>query len=98
MKPVLIAVLLFMALPGCQSENSPPPSEVVTLKRTARFQVVRVAKFEDRLAYGSERGIYVIRDSVTGKEYVGVSGVGISELGEHSERSNKHTHTVSDER
>lgn len=32
------------------------------------------------------------------KEYVGVSGVGISEIGSHTVRANKHDRTVPDER
>ncbi|HCJ5492477.1 TPA: hypothetical protein NUW79_003117 [Escherichia coli] len=46
--------------------------------------------YKDSLAYDGERGIYTITDNKTGKEFVGVSGVGIAELGSHSE-----THTDS---
>lgn len=59
-----------------------------------RFEVRFVQKIEDSLAYNNERGVYVIVDRQTGKEYVGVSGVGIAEAGQH--QSGKHT--VSDER
>lgn len=61
-------------------------------------QVVRVSTFEDKLAYGNARSIYIIRDLQSGKEYVGVSGVGISELGSHMVRTTKHDRTVPDER
>ena len=63
-----------------------------------RFNVTLVAKFSDSLAYDSERGIYLITDKKTGKELVGISGVGISELGSHTERNGDHTTTVADER
>lgn len=49
----------------------------------ARFRVQMVASFVDRLAYGDVRGVYVITDTTTGQEFVGISGVGISELGRH---------------
>lgn len=45
-----------------------------------RFEVVRVQVVKDYMAYNNERGVYVIKDSQTGAEYVGVSGVGITEL------------------
>jgi hypothetical protein len=57
----------------------------------ARFKVTRVGKFADDLAYGDQRGIYVLVDTKTGQEYVGISGIGISELGSH--RSGKTTKT-----
>lgn len=71
------------------------PTAKVEMKRTVagnidsgRFTVTLGAKFKDSLAYDGERGIYMITDNKTGKEFVGVSGVGIAELGSHSE-----THT-----
>ena len=48
-----------------------------------RFAVTRVGVFHDPIAYDSVRGIYVIRDSQTGREYVGISGIGIAETGSH---------------
>lgn len=97
MKPILITVLLCLSLAGCELQT-PPPKKNLVLERTDRFQVVRVSTFEDRLAYGNTRGVYILRDLQTGKEYVGVSGVGISELGSHTVRTNKHDRTVPDER
>lgn len=49
----------------------------------ARFRVQMVASFTDELAYGYVRGVYVITDTTTGQEFVGISGIGISELGSH---------------
>lgn len=48
-----------------------------------RFTVTRVCVFTDRLAYNSRRAIYLLTDNKTGQEFVGISGVGIAELGEH---------------
>jgi len=96
-KHLFIAALVCLSQAGCEVQ-SPPPKKNLVLERTDRFQVVRVSTFEDRLAYGSERGVYTLRDLQTGKEYVGVSGVGISELGSHTVRSNKRDRTVPDER
>lgn len=81
-----------------------PTAKTTMAKATAgstdagRFNVTLVAKFYDSLAYDEQRGIYLITDKKTGKEMVGISGVGISELGSHSERNGDHTTTVADER
>lgn len=55
-----------------------------------RFKVERVQLVKDDIAYGNYRGVYVITDSKTGQEFVGVSGIGITELGSHT--SGKVTH------
>ncbi|MDK4687856.1 hypothetical protein [Kingella negevensis] len=44
---------------------------------------------QQRTAYGNKRGVYVIKDSDTGREFVGISGVGIAELGSHANPSVK---------
>lgn len=56
----------------------------VPIQDNARVAVTRIGVFADDLAYNGRRGIYVLTDTKTGKEYIGVSGVGISELGSHS--------------
>lgn len=86
----LLPIALFA---GCKRvDTTKLPPEVLSPGGTAaatmetppnRFEVVRVQRFNDALAYGGERGVYVIRDLRTGKEFIGVSGVGISELGSH---------------
>ncbi len=48
------------------------------------YSVTRVAVFKDNLAYGDLRGIYEIVDVKTGKKYLGVSGIGICEIGSHT--------------
>ena len=64
------------------------------IKPQGRFKVERVGVFADGLAYDNKRGIYVITDTTTGQEFVGISGVGISELGSHQSGKT----SVSDER
>ena len=55
------------------------------VETSTRFRVKRVSVFQDDLAYGHQRGIYVIYDSLTGRELVGISGVGIGDLGKHQD-------------
>lgn len=81
--PLLLAGVL---LAGCDPTDSrvQPVSPMTIQAAKPRFEVTRVQKFQDSLAYNSERGIYLVRDTETGAEYFGVSGVGITELGSHS--------------
>lgn len=48
-----------------------------------RITVERIGVFKDDLAYNERRGVYVIRDSQTGREFIGISGVGIAEAASH---------------
>jgi len=48
-----------------------------------RYEIRRVGVFEDNLAYENKRGVYEIIDTKTGKEYFGISGIGITEVGSH---------------
>lgn len=59
-----------------------------------RITVERIGVLGDALAYNGRRGIYIITDMKTGKEFIGISGIGVSETGGH--RSGKSS--VSDER
>ena len=94
---VIIAALLLSAcgpnpnVPMYEQEARP---EGMGINTNGRFKVERVGVFEDSLAYDDRRGVYVITDTKTGQEFVGVSGVGIADLGSH--QSGK-TH-ISDER
>lgn len=53
------------------------------INNDGRFKVERVGVFKDNLAYNDKRGIYVITDTKTGREYLGVSGIGVSDLASH---------------
>ena len=82
-----IAVLLLIGVLGASC--TPAPTMTMDPKPSGRFRVERVGVFEDNLAYHGKRGVYVIRDEATGREYLGISGVGISETGVHGGRSHQ---------
>lgn len=66
-----------------------------------RFQIKITSEFRDDYAYDGRRRIYILTDTKTGHEYVGISGVGISELNSHQDMTtinSKTTKTVQDER
>lgn len=71
---------LIILLAGCR----PDADTTLGVSPQSRIRVTRIGVFEDGIAYENRRGIYLITDTKTGKEYLGVSGIGISELGEHS--------------
>jgi hypothetical protein len=57
------------------------PQAVIEKPIPPRFSLSRVQIVKDDLAYSRERGVYILKDSQTGTEYIGVSGIGITELG-----------------
>lgn len=105
MTRLILSLVALMTLAACEEEMvqqrrqraSATPIEVGG-GDAPRFNVTRVGVFRDDLAYNDRRGVYVIVDTKTGREFVGVSGVGISELGSHSQPAGKTSTTVQDER
>lgn len=91
------AALLVILVAGC-GEDAHPKTLDMEIKPDGRFEVSRAGVFDDPLAYSGKRGVYVIRDKTTGKEFVGVSGIGISETGKHTKTVGKITSNVPDER
>jgi hypothetical protein len=92
MNKIILAALLLLA--GCGPKpdtamkvSSPTIGDEAVAKKDkgdGRFRIERVGVVYDDLAYESKRGIYVIIDTKTGKEYFGMSGIGITETGNHN--------------
>lgn len=85
-KKVAAAVAMGVLLSGCLELPPSPPDvrEGAVEADTGRITVVQIGVVRDDLAYNNRRGIYIITDKGTGAEYIGVSGIGVSELGSHS--------------
>ena len=81
-----MTILFVLACAACTPEptmqmgTSP---DAIAATDDVRVEVVRVGVFRDTVAYNDTRGVYVIRDKKTGREFIGVSGVGIAETGSH---------------
>jgi hypothetical protein len=95
-----VVLLGAIGLTGC-GDTPPAEPEIMLQKQTPapvvelpgpgnRFHVERAAVFTDDLAYGSRRGIYLLTDAVTGRQYVGISGVGIAELRREGKQDTEH--------
>jgi len=80
---VLAAVLVSACSPSPQQSAQVNHSKVMETKDSDRVQVYRLSVIDDGLAYDSKRATYLIVDSETGKEFIGVSGIGIVETGLH---------------
>ena len=84
----IAVVAIAVALVGCGPEPTMGMGVTGTVPNSwesnPRFSVSRVGVFKDDIAYNSRRGIYIVIDNKTGREFIGVSGVGIAELGSHS--------------
>ena len=78
-------LLFFIVFTGCQTETykiqTPDNGELAGAN--GRFEVKKVQSFLDYDAYNGSRSIFIITDTNSNKEYIGISGVGISELGSH---------------
>lgn len=105
MKIKTISVLLAALFLGACERPEPDPNNAdhqiawsmgskLKIQTSERISVTRISVFKDDMAYDRQRGVYIIRDNETGKEFVGISGVGIAETGSH--QSGKMS--VSDER
>lgn len=94
-----------LAMTGCDSspnaiaanqvvyESGFPPTE-----DRGRIEVTLIGGFKDHTAYNDRRAVFLFKDSETGQEWIGVSGVGISEVGSHTSSCGKTTCTRRDER
>lgn len=99
MKGLKFCSLLFIGavVVGC---NDPKPTQSLIdgtqqmSSVSSEVDVKLVGTFTDTLAYNEIRGIYRITDNKTGKEYLGISGIGISEVGSHGNGKQ----TIQDER
>lgn len=98
MRYIVVLALLFLV--SCDEPvQTDDPMEVKTqavlnAEGGNRIKVEQLAYFKDDLAYHGWRKVYVVTDTKTGKKYFGVTGVGIAEVGEHTEQHDKTTVTV----
>lgn len=93
----LLAAMVIPAIAKIRDRNvivPPSATPMIIMDGEPRFVLVRVTEFHDDFAYNHRRAAYVITDKKTGKEYVGVSGIGIAELSGHNDGDNH----VEDER
>lgn len=100
-RPVLL-MLLCVTLAGCK----PAPTDTLeaggaAVGRTSDggpVTIRRVAVIEDDTANSHQRSVYIITDKETGQQWIGVSGIGVSERGNHPVQSGKTMVLVEDER
>lgn len=86
-----------LVFPSVGSRISTLPKEqvtITTIQPELKFELKRVQSFSDGAAYSGYRDIYILKDNETGKEYIGISGIGITERGSHTQSKN----SVQDER
>lgn len=80
MNHIALIIPIVFTLAAC----SPSPTMPMQLLQAHdRVSIERIGVIEDDLAYSKRRGIYIITDKKTGKEFIGVSGIGISETSKH---------------
>lgn len=84
-RSLLTGIAALILLTGCDIKHQIHEDIKINYDNTnSRFSLELVQSFYDSKAYNSDRGVYILKDKQTGKEYVGISGVGITELGSHT--------------
>lgn len=78
----ILLIITCLILSGCRSgvQQSWDNARNDSKAKVGRFEVTFVGKFSDYSSYYNYRGIYLFKDTETGKEYFGVAGIGISEM------------------
>lgn len=87
-----IMIVALLMLSGCRDKSMDVPNRDLRPMQGDRVSVELISTFPDSEAYNSVRKVYIIRDNTTGREYFGVTGVGISEVGTHSNGKSSSTH------
>ena len=93
---------LALTISGCDDKSTRYQSVTEQIQQkqpkyesnTSEFELIKKQTFYDPDAYNRTRSVYVLKDKATGKEYIGVSGIGISERGSHTSGKS----TIEDER
>jgi hypothetical protein len=80
MTRTLGGIALCCALVGCGDTAHPSVDPSVDAVTDSGFDVKKIGKFYDGDAYSGHRTVYILTDRQTGAKFVGVSGIGISEL------------------
>ena len=75
---LLLGGFLSWVIINCPDHNA-IQNRTLTNPDKDEIDVILVREIDDSNAYNSRRGIYIIKDKRTGTEYIGVSGIGISE-------------------
>ncbi len=86
----LLLILCCLGLVACDDDKNVKSMNKVS---SDRIQVTLISTVRDDLAYYDKRGVYLIKDTKTGQEYIGVSGIGISEIAKHGKNN-----SIEDER
>jgi hypothetical protein len=78
----LISFLLVSCLIGCDEDDS-RIKVTRAPELSPRFRIETQGTFDAGNRSGNPREVLIIKDMLTGKEYLGITGVGVSEM--HSE-------------
>lgn len=93
MRVKLLAAVALLLLAGCDNGPKPAESEMDVASQLSTdadcITVTKLSEFRDGLAYNDWRGVYMMKDKKTGQSWIGISGIGISEVGSHSQMVGK---------
>lgn len=78
----MVGLIGAIFITGCDDRNLPDVRQqtISSSVNTGRFQMRVVDEVHDKNAYNNSRGIFIITDTKTHHEYLGVEGVGVTDL------------------
>lgn len=89
MKQIIVLILVVIAVFSSGCDESPEKQNynvrsaqtrrLLNVSESSRVSVVRIGVFRDETTYNGERGVYLIKDTKNNTEFIGISGIGISE-------------------
>jgi len=77
MPKLVLVIAVFMCMLGCDPTPPQPASTLAPNGQNTRFKVTTAQQFNDG---DFTRTILVLQDSETGKEYLAVTGAGVTEI------------------
>lgn len=81
-KAAIIAAAL-AAVAGCDGQDQGRSVNDGSTAQAGRVTIKKLGTFSDTSAYSNWRSVYLVTDTETGQEFIGVSGIGIAETGSH---------------
>ena len=83
MRNIIFLGLLVFLFNGCDDNNiyTNPVKELVIDNQSARFKLEKIQSFSDFAADNGVRNVYILVDKTSGIEYLGVEGLGLTQIG-----------------
>lgn len=77
-KRIMIIITAVALLAACEPQERKQVR--LQVREPGRFVLERVEEYEDFTSRNHRRHVYILKDLKTGREYIGINGIGIAQL------------------